>query len=1251
MSLTREERLREILAREGLAPAPRRGIPRHEGPREGEASAAQRRLWLQQRLDPRSTVYNVLMALRLRGGVRPACVEQALQAIVDRHEALRTRFTALRGRAHQVVMPQVRAALRVVDLAPAGGPAALQRVLVALQGLVFPLERGPLCDFTLVREAPGSDVLVVVLHHLVFDFVSSQIVSSELAALYTAFSVGQPPALPELPVQYLDYSDWHHARLRASDLGTVGDLWREALGSGEDLPLLDIPGDVPGAPGAAPQPACWRFELPAPVTDAVVRLARERGVSRFFVWLTAFELLLHRYAGSDDVMVTVPHSERDEPELEGVVGFFVNPVVSRLRVRRARGFAEHVAAVHADHVAAIGERACPFDVLVDLLTPRRRPGTARLGDYGFGYQRSATGGLRLDGLDVSFVDVTVPIAKSELALSIYEDASGASASLEYNAARFSASMVRRMAETYAGMLSELLADPRRPVGALARAGHAEPQAASASRAGTLHGLLEDQARRTPDVIALVQGDGHVSYGALDRRGDRIAAALVGHGVASHEAVGVRLSRGIDAYACTLGALKAGAACVPLDRGHPPAYAARVAAVAGLRLVIAEPGDAAALRAALPGATQILAASDLEARDPWRERVPRGRAEPAGVAYVCFTSGSQGESKGVAVAHAPAVAHLEAFRSTVGIGPGVRVLQFAAHVFDVAFEQVFTAWGAGATLVARGDELWGARELFDFLEREQVEIANPPTAYWSQVVAVAEGSGLSVPRALRCMIVGGEALPAARAASFHRLASGAVRLVNAYGPTEAVITATLHPVSEVDCADGLTALPIGTPLAGRSAHVLDSCGLPVPPGAVGELWLGGHLAQGYLGSPRLTAAAFRPAPAGPPGARLYATGDWVRCAEDGTLQFLHRRDDEVKVRGVRVRPGVVEAALLAHPDVLEALVVVRERGGPTSMPASDAEWSALLARVPPELLEAALDRAESEGDPERGAASDHTATHAGSGSAMHIERHQPGFELSLAVDSARFLPALREAQRNWLVNRTLDECAADLRALGTLAEGFVAGSERVAMARDLWSAGARAADGELLLDGQQVMQAWQEPLMAALARAVASSHGDVLEIGFGLGLAAGHIQRCGVRSHVIIEANDSVAESARAWARARPDNVIRVVHARWEDAIEELGAFDGILFDTYPMSEAEFLRHVVGNVTFAAQFFAPAAAHLRPGGVFTYYSNEIDSVSRRHQRLLLEHFAAFRASVVRGLRPAADSQNWWADRMVVIEALR
>lgn len=1244
MSATREDRLREILAREGAAPAPRARVPRAKGPREGEASAAQRRIWLQQRLAPHSTVYNVMMAMRLRGEVSTAAVEQALQAIVDRHEALRTRFAAVNGRPHQIVLPQVPAALRLVALPEAGGPDALRQALVSLQARRFALDRGPLFDFSLVQEAAGSHVLAVALHHIVFDFVSSQVVAAEFSRLYAGFAAGRPVPLPELPVQYLDYSAWDHERLRALDTSAVSARWREAFG-GDEVPALEVPGDRSPAIGAAAVPACHRFEVPAAVADGVGRVSRALGVSRFAVWLTAFELLLHRYAGTDDVVVTVPHSERDEPELETVVGFFVNPVVSRLRVRRARGFADHVQAVHADHLEAVGDRACPFDLLVDLLSPRRRTGAARLGDYGFGYQRSPSAGARVGDLEVSIVDVNVPIAKSELALSVQENGPEVRGYVEYNEARFSPSLVAGMAETYVAMLGEMLQNPARPVGAPGRESgsgrSARAMAGDRPSAASLHGLLEARAATQPDAVALVCDSGQSSYRALDRRAARIASSLALRGAGPEVRVAVRLRRDVDAYASVVGILKTGGTCVPMDRAHPPAYAAHVCRSSDVRVLIAEDSDAPSLRSALPAGTAVVPISEL--LDGRSDLAP---VTAGGTAYVCFTSGSQGESKGVAVAHGPAVAHLDAFAAAVEVRPGSRVLQFAALVFDVALEQMFSTWSAGGTLVVRSDDMWSAHELFDRLEREQVEIANLPTAYWTQVTAAVETPARAWPRALRSVLVGGEAMPVERARSFGRFAGG-IRLFNAYGPTEAVVTASVHAIGAADRAVGDGPLPIGAPLPGRAAYVMDAHGAPVPPGAAGDLWLGGDLlADGYVRNPRLTAERFRPtdgtAAGERPGGRLYATGDLVRQRADGVLEFLHRRDDEVKVRGVRVTPGLVEAAVLAHPDVVEAAVIARPRPALAEVaPASDAEWRALLAAVPEDVVAAALDAVE------RG---DRGGEEVAAGPGRRLERRGSGFELSVHVDEKALLPSLREGQLNWLLNRTADEFASDLRTLGVLARDFVAGSERVAMGRELWTAPAALPGGDLVLDGQQVMQGWQEPLMRALARTAASRHGDVLEIGFGLGIAAGHVQAAGVRSHVVVEANDAVAESARAWARARSAKV-RVVHARWEDVIDELGTFDGILFDTYPMSEDEFLRNVVGDVTFAAQFFPHAAAHLRTGGVFTYYSNEIDSVSRRHQRLLLEHFDSFRVSLVRGLRPSADSQNWWADRMAVVEALK
>lgn len=1295
MALTKEERFRARLAREGLAVAASHTIPRLAGPREGEASFAQRRIWVNQMLDRQSTVYNILLALSLDGRLNVEALTQAVRAVVDRHEALRTSFTIVKGTPHQRVAAAVPVVVREVDLTASGpGAEPLADAITRAQRTPFPLERAPLFDFSLLRLSEQRHVLLITLHHIIFDFVSGQVLFDEIGQLYAGYEQGTPATLPDLRIQYLDYSAWQRGEFEQARAREALDYWKATLGTGDEIPTLDVPGDRPQG-DAAFEPAVAAFELPRVLAARVAAIGRELELSPFCVWLAAFQLLLHRYTDADDVLVCVPHAERDDPELERAIGFFVNFIPLRLRVRRREGFNGVLRAVQAGYLEAVSGRSYPFDKLVEALAPTRAQGRTRLGEIGFGYQRMTRGTWTLGGLRVAFLDGTVPIAKSELSLSIYEAPDACRAAFEYNAARFSPGMMARMAEHYPAFLARLLDDPLRPIGAVPCATPLRRRDAIArlladdpaeAPARSLTQPFEAQARTTPDRAALVLDGETISYGGLNRRANQIARILRARGVRPCDAVGVRLPRGVDAYACLLAVLQAGGVYVPMDRAHPVDYLRAMIRTADVTHVIAE-GDDAVLREATGGGPvhllDIAAVRDASRAESGRHvGLALAAAHPA---YVCFTSGSTGESKGIRVAHGPAAAHLASFLRAVAIHAEERVLQFSALTFDVSIEQIFSAWSSGATLVARGDDVWGVREFVERVEQEQVAIANPPTAYWNEVVRVGVATGLQFTgRALRYMIAGGEVMRIETAQLWRRMCPPDVRLINAYGPTESVITATLHHVpaalDQVEAAGG--SIAIGGPLAGRDALVLDRHGLPVPDGVPGELCLAGPaLADGYLKSPRLTAAQFRPAP--PPqggrpaaaGARLYRTGDWVRMRPDGSFEFLQRKDDEVKIRGVRIVPRLIESTLLADTRIVEAAVIVREpdvMGAGTGTVAAplDAEraYQEMLARIPPETLDAwireaeAIDAAGAAGaatavaiaavttDGDSGAAEAPAATAgADAGDASPIAVRDAAFALSVSFTTAGFIAPPRPAQRNWVINRALQECADDLRALDSLTRRFVAGSDRVEIQGDLQTVEPELDERALVMSGQHVMHDWQEPLMRELASAVTERHGDVLEIGFGLGLSATHIQARRPRSHVIVEANERVAASARRWRARHPSADIRIVHAKWQDVLDELDRFDGILFDTYPMTEAEFRTHVLADVTFAAHAFEAAARHLAPGGVFTYYTNEIDSLSRRHQRALLEAFSSFRLGIVRHLRPPADAQNWWADSMAVVRA--
>lgn len=970
MAQTKHDRFRDLMERAGIPlPRPHR-IPRRAGPRECEASYAQRRIWIDQMLDSANTAYNILLAMRVEGPLPHAATAQALQTIVDRHEALRTCFRTVGGKPHQIASARLPVDVSLVDLT--GHEDRLHAVLGDVQRTRFSLDRCPLFAFTVVRLARHVHVVAMVLHHIVFDFVSSQVLCDEFGRLYARYTAGLPNALPELRIQYMDCSDWQRTQFEQPSGAAVLKAWQEAIGTGDDVQITELPGDVPSAREAF-RPAVERFAIPVDVSRRVAQSSREFGTSAFCVWLAAFQLLLQRYTDADDIVLCVPHAQRDDPDAERLIGCFVNLIVVRARVRPQDSFRTLLRAVRDDYLDAVSARACPFDKLVEALAPTRREGQPRLGDIAFAYQRGARSTWSVGPLHVSMLETGVANAKLAFSMSLYENPEQCRGLVEYNGARFSRRMAREMAGHYCDLLSSLLMAPDRPVGSIAHrvaaSGSRSARNPSLPAQDCLHLAFERQARTTPDAAALVVGDIHLTYRGLNRRANQLARRLVREGIGVGSAVGLRLRRDLDAYIYALAIFKAGGVYVPMDPSHPAAYSLKAIDTAAIAHVIVDERDVIPAGVPCRSTRTLHAAAMLETSGDEDDRDLDLPASGAHTAYVYFTSGSTGESKGVPVSHGAIASHMQAFLRALPMQASDRVLQFAALTFDVSLEQMFSAWLSGATLLPRGDEIWSARECIDFLRREQVTVANPPTAYWNQVVRAGTQTGMLLPDgALRYMIAGGEAMLAEAARRWHRMSTAGVGLINAYGPTEAVVTATCHDVSDPDACESGTSVPIGLPLEGVFAYVLDRHGSCVPVGAPGELCLAGvALAHGYLRNPRLTAEKFCPVPDDgqedrrPAGTRLYRTGDWVRQSADGVIEYLGRKDDEVKIRGVRVTTTRIESVLLEREGIAEAAVVVRERQVPRhAAPPSideDSQWRDMLERLPAAFVEASIEEAE------------------------------------------------------------------------------------------------------------------------------------------------------------------------------------------------------------------------------------------------------------------------------------------------------
>ncbi|HEX8275787.1 MAG TPA: amino acid adenylation domain-containing protein [Longimicrobiaceae bacterium] len=906
-------------------------------------SFPQQRLWLLDQVEPGSPAYNLPSTLRVRGALDPATLERVLAEIVSRHESLRTRFGLVDGEPSQLVDPPGRFVLPVADLAalpPAARKAAADRIAAAEGRALFDLGRGPLFRARLLRLAPEEHLLLLTTHHIVSDGWSSGVLLRELALLYGAFTAGEPSPLPELPIQYGDYAVWQREELAGEALDEQVAFWRAELEGAP--PATELPLDRPHPPARGGRAGKLALAVSPETALRLAALARAEGATPFMVLLAASAAWLGRYADADDVVLGTPIAGRTQEELEGLIGFFVNTLAIRVELSGDPGFARLVARVRARLLGAYAHQDLPFEKVVEELRVPRDPGRTPVFQVMFVHQAAPETRAEAPGADGP-AWATEPAgtgtAKFDLVVSFVEHARGIAAVLDYDADLFDEPTVERMGRHLLALLDAVAADPHSPLSALPLLPPDEERRLlaewSAAREeppySPVHRRVVERALREPHTPAALFPDAELGRGELERRSAAVARRLRAEGVGPETRVALLAGRSPEMLVGVLGILRAGGAYVPLDPAAPAERLAFVLRDSGARVLVAEPGllDRAA------GFDGVVLPLGGEA--PPVDDGPDADAEvPAdALAYVIYTSGSTGTPKGVMVSHRALASLVQAVVEMHGFGPDTRVFSTLPVSFDASIGDIFPALLCGGALVlhpAPGE--LSAAEMLAFVRRHRADAAGIPVALWShwleQLEAAWDGGPLPLPAVTRA---GGESMPLERARAWRRLGGGRARVVNYYGPTETTVIVTAHEAA-ADQADTVSgSVPIGRPLPGTGAYVLDRRLRPVPAGGAGELWVGGvQVARGYLGRPALTAARFLPDPySGRPGARMYGTGDRVRRLADGALEFLGRIDDQVKVRGFRVEPGEVEAALLAHPEVREAAVVAgRGPGGETRL---------------------------------------------------------------------------------------------------------------------------------------------------------------------------------------------------------------------------------------------------------------------------------------------------------------------------------
>ena len=898
-------------------------------------SLVQESLWFIHRLDPASHVYNVPLAWRLSGPLDGPALAAALTALAGRHEVLRAAFVEVEGSPFVEIAPPAPVPLPRLDLSglpPEALEAELARIVRAEAGAAFDLRSGPLLRARLAVLGAGEHALLLTLHHAVFDGWSQGILTRELAALYAAGVAGRPPLLPALPVQYADFVAWQRSWLEEGALECLLAWWRGELRGAPTA--LELPTDRPRPPLQTFRGGWEHLVVPAATARAVLALGRREGATAFMTVLAAFQLMLHRLTGQDDLLVGSPVANRLRPEFEPLIGYFVDTTVLRGRFQGAETFPQRLARTREAALNAFSHQEIPFGALA-ALQAERDPSRNPLFQVLFSLDMPAEP-LALPGVSARPLPTGEPAAKFDLSLGALEADGALRLQLEHNLDLFDHGTARRFLERFAALLESLAADPGRrldTVPLLSAAELGELLAEAERTAGRipapvpvpkrLHDLFAAQAARAPEALAVLSPAGERwSYAELDRRSDRLARSLARRGVGPEVPVGVCLERSPELVAALLGVLKAGGVYLPLDPAYPPERLAFMLEDSGAAIALTRRELAGRLPA---GAWKVVAVDEAdEAAESGP--VPADLAFPESLAYLIYTSGSTGRPKGVGVSHAAAAAHIDVAAGLFGLRAGERMLWFSSPSFDVSMEEVLAPLARGAAVVLREADLWSPAEFLDQAAALGVSVVDLPTAYWHQWAADCERAQPPADLAVRLVILGGEAMSVESARRWLRSPLAGLSLLNGYGPTEGVVTATAVVVDAAAAAGGT--VPIGRALPGRSAWVLDRAGQPVPGGVAGELCLGGPLlARGYLGRPDVTAERFVPDPfAGEPGARLYRTGDLARRRPDGVLEFLGRADRQLKVRGFRVEPGEIESALARHPAVREVAVDARPDAG-------------------------------------------------------------------------------------------------------------------------------------------------------------------------------------------------------------------------------------------------------------------------------------------------------------------------------------
>jgi amino acid adenylation domain-containing protein len=895
-------------------------------------SFAQQRLWFLDQLEPGSPTYNMPGTIRLKGTLNIDALHKTLNEIVARHESLRTTFSVVDEQPVQVISPSLSIDLPVQDLRHLLPVCELEEKakLLAIEEAQtsFDLSHGPLLRAKLLRLADDEFMLLITMHHIISDEWSIGIFIRELATLYDGFSSDRSSPLPELSIQYVDFALWQQEWLESGVLEKQLDYWKNQLGG--NLPVLELPTDRPRPAVQTAHGAHYIFALPVHLLRTVAALSRGENATTFMTLLAAFQSLLHRYTGQDDIIVGSPIANRNRSETESVIGFFVNTLVLRTDFSGNHTFRELIARVREVALGAYDHQDAPFEKLVEALQPERDRSRPPLFQVAFQLEAATPDPLQLPGLELDVVIVESGTSKFDLTLQLSETKDGFRGSVEYNTDLFDEDSIRRMVGHFQVLLESVVADPNRRVSQLpiltpeekyqvlfewnnTQTDHLEGQ--------TLTQLFNAQVERTPNVVAIRFDDRELTYRQLNQQANQLAHYLQSLGVRPETPVGICVDRSFEMVVALMAVLKVGAAYVPLNPANPKERIAFMLEDSRIPVLLTQ----RQLLKALPENTAKVVCLDSDrdriAQQP--DHNPTNMATPDNLVAVLYTSGSTGQPKGVMVEYKGFLNLCLWYKHHCPVSEESRVLLIIPFTFDAAFKNIIAPLLSGGQLILTSADYYDVARLLDIIEKQQVTVINTTPSLMHPIIELAAIGNYKALSSLEYVSLGGESMAIQKLRHWLNSPYCKCKLIHLYGPSECSDIASCHSVDR-EQANLLETVPVGKPIDNSRIYLLDKNDNLQPIGIPGELSVAGPtLARGYISRPELTAERFAPDPYGSQGGRIYRTGDLAKWLPEGNLQFIGRIDNQVKIRGIRIELGEIEAALRQHPEIRDVAVIARE----------------------------------------------------------------------------------------------------------------------------------------------------------------------------------------------------------------------------------------------------------------------------------------------------------------------------------------